>query len=108
MPMNVSCETPLNATDGAAELCFVATYVTFFSIGPMALTPLYSHGTPQTDRDALIALYSATDGPNWKNNHNWNTGTLLSRWYGVKGVVETPTGIRVGELHLESNNLRGI
>ena len=24
-----------------------------------------------TDRDILVALYDATDGPNWKNNTNW-------------------------------------
>ena len=38
---------------------------------------------PQSERDALIALYNATDGPNWTNNTNWNTSYPVSSWYGV-------------------------
>ena len=39
---------------------------------------------PQTsDRAALVALYNATDGPNWKNNTNWLTDAPLGDWYGV-------------------------
>ena len=26
---------------------------------------------PTAERDALIALYSSTDGPNWSDNTNW-------------------------------------
>lgn len=36
------------------------------------------------DRNALIAIYNATDGPNWINNTNWNTAAPLDTWYGVK------------------------
>ena len=35
------------------------------------------------DRAALVALYEATDGPNWVNNENWLTGAPLGEWYGV-------------------------
>ena len=35
------------------------------------------------DRAALIALYEATDGPNWVNNENWLTDAPLGAWYGV-------------------------
>ena len=35
------------------------------------------------DRAALVALYNATDGPNWRNNENWLTDTPLGEWYGV-------------------------
>ncbi|CAN0326977.1 unnamed protein product, partial [Scytosiphon promiscuus] len=55
-----------------------------------------------TDRDVLVALYSATDGPNWKKNTNWNTGAPLSEWYGV-----TADQGRVVELRLDNNNLQG-
>jgi len=34
-------------------------------------------------RDALIAIYEALDGPNWNNNENWGTRTELSTWHGV-------------------------
>ena len=35
------------------------------------------------DRAALVALYSATDGPNWVDNTNWLTDAPLGVWYGV-------------------------
>ncbi|MCY4646403.1 MAG: Ig-like domain-containing protein, partial [Gammaproteobacteria bacterium] len=36
------------------------------------------------DRPALVALYEATDGPNWVNNDNWLTDAPLEDWYGVE------------------------
>ena len=36
------------------------------------------------DRAALVALYNATDGPNWVNNENWLTDAPLGSWYGVE------------------------
>ena len=35
------------------------------------------------DRAALVALYHATDGPNWVDNTNWLTDAPLGEWYGV-------------------------
>ena len=35
------------------------------------------------DRPALVALYNATDGPNWVDNTNWLTDAPLGEWYGV-------------------------
>ena len=39
--------------------------------------------TVDKDRAALVALYEATDGPNWPENTNWLTYTPLGEWYGV-------------------------
>ena len=36
------------------------------------------------DRAALVALYEATDGPNWVNNDGWLTDAPLGEWYGVE------------------------
>ena len=36
------------------------------------------------DRAALVALYHATDGPNWIDNENWLTDAPLGAWYGVR------------------------
>ena len=36
-----------------------------------------------SDRTALVALYNATDGPNWVDNTNWLTDARLGEWYGV-------------------------
>ena len=40
--------------------------------------------TPATsERAALIALYQATGGANWKRNNNWLTDKPIDLWYGV-------------------------
>lgn len=57
-----------------------------------------------TDRDLLLALYTATDGANWKDSTSWGTDADVSQWYGV-GVNNQG---RVVELALSYNNLRGI
>ena len=53
-------------------------------------------GAVATDRAALIALYHATDGPNWDNSDNWLTDRPLGTWH---GVVPDESG-RVWGLHL--------
>ena len=55
------------------------------------------------DRATLVALYSATDGPNWQYNTNWLTDAPLGEWYGVN----TDATGRVVQLHLEDNALTG-
>ena len=39
---------------------------------------------PNQDRAALIALYEATDGPNWVDSENWLTDAPLGDWFGVE------------------------
>lgn len=58
--------------------------------------------TPSPDRPALIALYEATDGPNWTNNRDWLSDRPIGEWYGV-----TTTDGRVKELVLPENRLQG-
>ena len=55
------------------------------------------------DRAALVALYNATDGPNWKWSDNWLTDVPLGNWY---GVTIHQNG-RVAGLRLSLNNLSG-
>ena len=55
------------------------------------------------DRAELVALYEATDGPNWVERLNWSTDVPLDKWFGVK---TNSTGL-VTELALPANNLRG-
>ena len=54
------------------------------------------------DKQALVALYNATDGENWAYNENWLSEEPISTWYGV-----TVNDGRVTELALDSNQLTG-
>ena len=54
------------------------------------------------ERDALIALYLATNGDAWTNKEGWCTDAPLSEWIGVS-VSEG----RVVRLRLPYNNLQG-
>ena len=60
-------------------------------------------GSVQTDREALVALYNSTDGPNWTSATNWNTDKALDQW---EGVSADPSG-RVTRLTLRYNSLSG-
>jgi len=60
-------------------------------------------GSAATDRAALVALYEATDGPNWVDNTNWLTDARLDDWYGV----DTDASGRVVRLELDDNALSG-
>ena len=50
---------------------------------------------PGSDRDALVALYNATNGPTWANNTNWLSDEPLGEWYGVT----TDGGGHEGAIH---------
>ena len=55
------------------------------------------------DRDALIALYHATGGPDWDRSDFWLTDRPLSLWY---GVTANSAG-RVERLEPYDNDLSG-
>lgn len=55
------------------------------------------------DRSALIALYHATDGPNWVLKKNWLSSAPVGEWYGVR----TDKRGRVSHVALVNNKLAG-
>lgn len=57
-------------------------------------------GVPAGDCDALVALYTSTNGDSWTDNTNW--GIDIAPWFGV-----TVSGARVAEIELFSNYLTG-
>ena len=65
-------------------------------------TPAATDGAA-SDRAALVALYHATDGPNWENNTNWLSDAPLGEWYGV----QTDGNGRVIILNLYDERLSG-
>lgn len=61
---------------------------------------------PQAERDALSAIYNATNGDNWTNNANWKTTVPVIDWHGI--TVSTINGQNhVTEIDLSQNNLDG-
>ena len=49
-------------------------------------------GQQKREREALIAIYKALDGDNWRNNENWCSDKPLDEWAGVfveNGFVST-------------------
>jgi len=52
------------------------------------------------EKQALLDLYTATDGEQW--NKSWDVNTPVANWYGV-----TVTKNKVTEINLMFNNLKG-
>lgn len=55
------------------------------------------------ERAALVALYEATDGANWRLQDHWLSDVSIANWYGVF----TDQQGHVTGLYLENNGLRG-
>ena len=70
---------------------------------PTATPTATAQTTAPADKAALVALYEATDGDNWKHSGNWLTDKPLSTWHGVT----TDDSGRVTRLRLWDNQLSG-
>ena len=72
---------------------------------PVEAVPAAADGFATTggDRAVLVALYEATDGPNWTKNDSWLTDAPLGGWHGV----QTDASGRVQVLYLWDNGLTG-
>ena len=68
-------------------ICFLITTYSFAGVSP-------------EEKEALVALYNATNGDNW--NTTWNINGTVDSWHGVK--VESD---KVTEINLQFNNLEG-
>ena len=68
-----------------------------------ASIPTEMPASAETDREALVALYNATDGENWNRSDNWLSDAPLGEWYGV----DTNNDGRVTVLILDNNELSG-
>ena len=67
-------------------------------------TPSPDPAGVERDRAALVALYYATNGPNWWNQKGWLSSAPLDQWRGV--TVNDHTG-RVVSIDLKTNNCEG-
>ncbi len=66
-------------------------------------TTYYPLWPAETDREALAALYNATDGENWEYSVNWLSDAPLGQWF---SVITNDDG-RVTGLELWDNDLSG-
>ena len=87
---------------GGAGLVAVLLFAGLLVLGLEAVSEI-GDSSPETDREALAALFHATDGPSWLENDNWLTDVPLSEWTGVT----TDEDGRVTELDLAANELSG-
>ena len=60
--------------------------------------------SPASEQDALVALYNATDGANWRDSTNWLSDQPIAFWYGVT----TDDSGHVIQLKLNGNSLAGL
>ncbi|WP_299313033.1 hypothetical protein [uncultured Aquimarina sp.] len=79
----------------------ITRHLLFITVALLAAMNSFAQVSPE-ERHALVALYNATDGDNWKNNTNWLSDEPVSDWYGV-----TVSNNTVTRLMIFSNNLRG-
>ena len=62
----------------------------------------------ERERQALVALYQATNGPHWKNHDNWLSPSITEcDWHGVTCGISGDGGWIVQSLDLSNNNLVG-
>ena len=70
---------------------------------PTATPELTATPIRDTDREALVAIYNATNGEFWARRQNWLSNAPIGTWY---GVTANASG-RVAELNLSENQLAG-
>ncbi len=85
-----TAEFSWESSDVAIATVDASGLVTGVAVGTVTITASAGGGQGTAEitvmaleRAALIALYEATDGPNWVNSENWLTDAPLGDWYGV-------------------------
>ena len=88
--MLLACGGSDEPTDGPASERSTATVAP----EPPAATPSpAASGSAETDREALVALYNATEGEDWIFSNNWLSDAPLGEW---KGVTTNDDGRVIG------------
>ena len=70
----------IHGPDGGTGLCAVAPSNTGRVVPDQGLV---SKRELACERAALVALYEATDGENWRGNKNWLSDEPVGEWHGV-------------------------
>ena len=85
-PTAISTDTPTATTTSvpADTPTPTATITPTPTVTPTATPTAITTLGVETDRNALVALYNATDGANWDYNPNWLSDEPLDHWGGVQ------------------------
>lgn len=94
---SITTTVPPGATTGPISV----TVSGLSAISSTDFTVTVGSCVPATERNALIALYTATDGANWVNNTNWLSADE-DTWFGV-----SVSGCHVTGIFLNNNGLSG-
>ena len=96
-------QATVTVTDSAANTA--TTSITFPAVaeGDQTESPDTGDEAHPGEREALLALYHATEGENWEYRDKWNTDEPVGTW---RGVTVDSEG-RVIELDLDANGLSG-
>ena len=83
----------------------IADFLLFVNVFDQTVqqVPVVPVDSVEGDRAALVALYHATDGDNWRNNTNWLSNKPLNEWY----RISTNAQGRVVSFNLWRNQLAG-
>ena len=65
----------------SAKVLLVFTIIIIVAVSPSVAQTC--NGIPDTECQALYALYNSTDGDNWEYNTNWLSDEPVDEWYGV-------------------------
>ena len=108
-PRTQATETASTPVTGAATATTAPGAAPTATAAPRATAtraPLLNigRGSAETDREALVALFNATDGENWARSGNWLSDAPLDEW---DGVLFTDDNGRVTVLDLRRNQLSG-
>ena len=90
-------------SNGFTQITAASGGVSMFATISVVIEGTVPPPDPSINREALVAFYNATGGPNWANNTNWLSNKLFGEWYGVT----TDKYEQVAELRLIKNNLSG-
>ena len=91
--------TPSHAEDPPATMVPTATPAPPPCASPQPASDVMrppAQTSPETDREALVALFNATDGESWDSSGTWLSRTPIGEWLGVTTNVQgRVTGLRL-------------
>ncbi|MEX0720964.1 MAG: T9SS type A sorting domain-containing protein [Balneolaceae bacterium] len=101
--------TPFPKVIARFSFLLIAAFFFTLLINTNLLAQEDGESVEQVDRDALMAIYAATNGDDWLDNSGWGTDDPVSSWVGISGVANVGTEAepewRVVNIEMPRNNM---